>query len=92
MHGAEGDVCVNALCDDGLLILSELLFGVFGLFNVEKLACAQSEYHGLVVVLQMVVNLGEHERSKLAVAEVLIFKEGFSVSELSVYCFARGVF
>lgn len=72
MHGAKGNVGVDAFCDDGLLILG-------GILDVEELAGAQGKDHGLVVFLQLVVNLGKDKRSKLAMAEALIFVKGFSV-------------
>ena len=73
MHGAKCDVSVDALCDDGLFILG-------GVLELEKLSGAQGKDHGLVVFLQLVVDLGKYERSEIAVAEALIFEKGFSVS------------
>jgi hypothetical protein len=82
VHSAEGDVCVDALCDDSLLVLG-------GIIDVEELAGAQSEDHGLVVFLQLVVNFGKHEGGEVAVAEALIFEKGFSANGLLVLYFAR---
>ena len=50
MHGAKCDVSVDALCDDGLLVLS-------GVLELEKLSSAQGKDHGLIVFLQLIVDL-----------------------------------
>lgn len=50
MHGTQCDVGVDALCDDGLLVLCRIL-------ELEKLASAQGKDHGLIVFLQLVVDL-----------------------------------
>ena len=50
MHRAKCDISVDAFRDDGLFVLG-------GILELEKLAGAQGKDHGLVVFLQLVVNL-----------------------------------
>ena len=71
MHGAKCDVSVDALCDDRFFILG-------GVLELEKLSGAQGKDHGLVVFLELVVDLGEHQSGEVAVAEAFIFEKGFS--------------
>jgi hypothetical protein len=72
VQGRHGDVGVDALCEDGLLVLAAIV-------DVEKFASAEGECHGLVVLLQLVVDFGEDEGGKLAMGEGFIFVECFSV-------------
>ena len=74
MHGAKSNVCVNALCNDGLLVLGRVV-------DLEELAGTQSKDHGVIVFLELVVDLGEHQSSEVAVAEAFIFEKGFSRGE-----------
>ena len=50
MHGTKRNVSIDALCDDGLLVLG-------GVLKLEKLTSAQGEDHGLIVFLKLVVDL-----------------------------------
>lgn len=72
MHGRHGDVGVDALCEDSFLVLAAIV-------DVEEFASAEGESHGLVVLLQLVVDFREDESGKLAMGEGFIFVECFSV-------------
>lgn len=51
--------------DDGVLKFT-------GLVDVEQLAGAQRELHALVILLQLIVNLGSNQSSQFPLREVLV--------------------
>ena len=48
--------------------------------DVEELSSSQRKYHALIVLLQLIVDLGSHKSGKLSVRERLILIEGLTVS------------
>jgi len=48
--------------------------------DVEELSSSQRKHHALIVLLQLIVDLGSHKSGKLSVRERLILVEGLTVS------------
>ena len=71
------DVCVYTLRNDGLL---EFAFIV----QFEKIACPERKGHTLIVFLQMIVHLRQHQGCQLSFREGLIFIECFAEEAKSV--------
>jgi hypothetical protein len=48
--------------------------------DVQELAGTQCKDHALIVLLQLIVNLGSHERGKLSLGERLVFVERLTMT------------
>jgi hypothetical protein len=59
--------------DDGVLVLA-------GLVEVEQRPGGESKDHALVVLAQLIVDLGGHERGQLPLGKGLIFAEGLAAA------------
>lgn len=69
----DGDVLIDALGDDSLL---ELARGV----ELKEVASSKRKGHAVIVGLEMVIDLGEHEGGELAFGERLVFVECLAVN------------
>lgn len=69
-----GNVLVNALGDDGFLKFATVV-------ELKKIASTKGKSHGLVVLLEMVIDLGKDKSSQLALWEGLVL-----VESLTEYC------
>jgi hypothetical protein len=53
------------------------------MMDIEQITCTKSKYHALVVLLQLVIELGRNKRRKLSLRKRVVLIESLAVGRLA---------